>query len=1644
MAKNKKMTDDEIEAYIKSKQVSSEDYKAPTVKVGGLREPYTTTDNTVTRINPNTSNMVSKPKVTVTETLTMPGFTTKQQADKNYQDKLSIFNRASEDYDKKRIEELNKKNIDLTRKLDYQDFKNNIKDGVVNKKSVWEKEREYEAFEPELDKLTEQERQAKSAAKNDLKLAKYQKNVAEVEDEDVGLLDQITSPFLSGIGDVFSTLTDDNRYTDPVSGETMYLPSKNDLKYQKVRDSYGDGFLGNLARFGGDVTHELGKQAGTQALNAVTGGKGGSALYFSDIVADQYKQNINEGYDQTKSLGDAITKGASNYIKQKIIGGLGGKLTGGDASWLENKLTDTFSKAVSNPRVLSTLTSLGSEALDEFTDTYVEAGIDAAILGKDFKADELFLDALYSGAIGGATGAANGFVNVSPEARQAILNKQQTNQNVETKPQNNNSLESQLERQGAKILEETNRDIDSAKQIIEDYLEDSGITNPTKQDMMNAFGWYDEYDAALDMSDLQRAERIYGYAADELLQEKYNKPTTQTETPNLDIKPQENINTQTYTQQTQNDLKSGNNEEITVKTPNVRTDEDISSRKVNAYQYDNPAVKPFYKDAALDLQDALYNYTTKGERTMRPDGTWTGTKFSSTPEITELHQDYKMSYDDIKRGLNGIIKDEGEENNSASKKIEVVIDKMLKEGYRSQFDELTNKPNQEYIDTLAGKLNQQEDNDLSWIDEAEENYKRKLQENLAERKNDDVLTIKDETNNIVNKFNEAKKGDVFSKVEQEQGRPIRQGIKTITTATGTTQLVSDMDGSVITYEPLSNQKTLDAARQRSKDKSLKQRYKENLDFIKSDKRVTADRIADIDTLLVDLQKNFNNSENIDMFLDLAQQAATLRTTDAQALQFMGVIKKLNPETQLDTLIKLVNNSQQKGEKTFEGVELNNDLVQKALESKDNKVEFDKAMDNLLDDIAQQMHVGFLERLNAFRFLSMLGNFKTHLRNMLGNGAMYEMQSFKDTLGSIGESGYDTVAKALGGKGLKERTKATFGSLRASKEVRNFVNNKVDQFFETQDNNSKYNESKNGMLNKIKSKRKMFTEVTPIGKALNKLATLNGRALDIEDKWFSNAMTKKAMKSFLVANGIKTNADIEAHPELIGRALDYAVFKGQEATYHQDSKTATAINNLKETLKTGSGFSKLGGLAVEATMPFVKTPVNIAKTSLEYTPLLGTLDLNTQLKNAPQELKGAVIIDNISKQFTGLALLGVGMALANSGVIKIKGSGEGDKEDEIESDLGYSNYTINTGKDTYDLSWLAPTAVPLFEGVELFNKFGKDKDVDVNNLIDTLFGALDPVTDMSVLQSFERLITALSTGQGNLIKEAGSQTFSSYLSQYIPTLLSQLAQTTDEDKRDTNTSNSVLGKTWDSIKYKIPGLRQTLPESVDIWGETNKNASDVLQRALESFFSPANRKDYKVDDTTRALEELARETGNTGVLPTKRNKSITINKEKVKLEGKEFTDYKKAYGKTAKKQIDDLLNSEEYKNADDEVKEKMIRSLYDYAIYKANKQYADNNGIDYKNSSGNKYALVDAFDVPYYELEGMRLTDLSKKDEKQEAINQTDLTDEQKDIINLIQNYKYYDADVDSLINKINNSNLSKSQKEQLIAKIKKNSTKGGK
>lgn len=137
---------------------------------------------------------------------------------------------------------------------------------------------------------------------------------------------------------------------------------------------------------------------------------------------------------------------------------------------------------------------------------------------------------------------------------------------------------------------------------------------------------------------------------------------------------------------------------------------EVGKRSVKAYQYENPEVRPFFQEEAYAMRGELES-TIKGERFIIGDASqmgngdyeYSGTKRLTTDSIAELLDgvdgQYKLSYDDIRKGLNAIIEDNGKENIAAAKRIEFIINDRLTNGYTT-LEGYRIAPNQEYLDTL--------------------------------------------------------------------------------------------------------------------------------------------------------------------------------------------------------------------------------------------------------------------------------------------------------------------------------------------------------------------------------------------------------------------------------------------------------------------------------------------------------------------------------------------------------------------------------------------------------------------------------------------------------------------------------------------------------------------------------------------------------------------------------------------------------------------------------------------------------------------------------------------------------------------------------------------------------------------------------
>ena len=127
----------------------------------------------------------------------------------------------------------------------------------------------------------------------------------------------------------------------------------------------------------------------------------------------------------------------------------------------------------------------------------------------------------------------------------------------------------------------------------------------------------------------------------------------------------------------------------------------VGERSVNAFQFDHPELHSYYADAAAVLQEEM-SFAQKGgeliRRTNREagDDEYIRTKRGVSERIARLLDDEGVRYDDIDRSLSAIIHNHGQENFAAAKRVELLLDDMLANGYTDIHGQHI-APNEEYI-----------------------------------------------------------------------------------------------------------------------------------------------------------------------------------------------------------------------------------------------------------------------------------------------------------------------------------------------------------------------------------------------------------------------------------------------------------------------------------------------------------------------------------------------------------------------------------------------------------------------------------------------------------------------------------------------------------------------------------------------------------------------------------------------------------------------------------------------------------------------------------------------------------------------------------------------------------------------------------
>lgn len=148
-----------------------------------------------------------------------------------------------------------------------------------------------------------------------------------------------------------------------------------------------------------------------------------------------------------------------------------------------------------------------------------------------------------------------------------------------------------------------------------------------------------------------------------------------------------------------------NAENIQANTTNMsdRTFENISNKNVLPYQEEHQELQPEIQEMAMRFIDDLAN-TTKGKRYKVGDS-WTGQKRSTTRELAYIKDNTNASWEEIGQALGDISNNKG--NYTLAKKIEIVLDDALTNGYRNIYGQNI-KPNESYLNKKSNIENIQD------------------------------------------------------------------------------------------------------------------------------------------------------------------------------------------------------------------------------------------------------------------------------------------------------------------------------------------------------------------------------------------------------------------------------------------------------------------------------------------------------------------------------------------------------------------------------------------------------------------------------------------------------------------------------------------------------------------------------------------------------------------------------------------------------------------------------------------------------------------------------------------------------------------------------------------------------------------------
>ena len=548
---------------------------------------------------------------------------------------------------------------------------------------------------------------------------------------------------------------------------------------------------------------------------------------------------------------------------------------------------------------------------------------------------------------------------------------------------------------------------------------------------------------------------------------------------------------------------------------------------------------------------------------------------------------------------------------------------------------------------------------------------------------------------------------------------------------------------------------------------------------------------------------------------------------------------------------------------------------------DQLKQFAYASTSAMSTDATSVNLG--RKIKTIQILNMLSNPKTAAKNVTGNTSFYALDALSMKGGALLDM---AVSKLTGTRSMAADSVFGKGTREAAVKAMRMSIAEITMDVDMGGMNSRYGTG---------SQRTFKASGNFVDRVISALERNQAYLLNATDEFFKGAArASEANTQRLIDEGKIKTSDKDYAKNQADRLARYR-------TFQDDSKMSIAIQGVHDILNILLGVGDSGktfkGLTVpsfgagDIAAPFTRVAGNLVSRGAEYSPLnavKGTVEIAEAVAKAVRgsgadvelQAKG---VSNAARGLTGTAIAFGFMTLVKMGLMRKADDEDDEKVAALNRAEGMTGTQLNLsaakrwlsgggtewqyGDTLIDLSSVEPLNLLMDLGAEMEKSEGNPVVSTFKAVPDALLSAS---ADLPVIQSiggFTKDVFKYGKDPLESLLENGA---SAAVSSVTPNVLRAFTLGMDERPRSTGYADTFAERLALEAKSRIPGLRETLPGSVDTLGNERMYQGTTPERLFNSMLNPVGVNHYQQGELSKDLESLReRSGGNTSFYPTNR-------------------------------------------------------------------------------------------------------------------------------------------------------------------------------